>query len=59
MELVAAFGNTVHASGREAHRLEKNIAPFQTPAYRWEKIFPALGDVFIALVGKKEPVGEI
>ncbi|MFK3617743.1 hypothetical protein WJ883_09740 [Coxiella burnetii] len=58
VELVAAFGNAVHVSGREAQRLEKSIAPFQTPAYRWEKIPPTLEDVFIALVGKKEPVSE-
>jgi ABC-2 type transport system ATP-binding protein len=49
-EQVAAFGNKLHVSGREAEALERAIRPFQKEPYTWQKIEPGLEDAFIGLM---------
>ena len=50
VEQAAAFGTKLHVSGTDAAALERAIAPFLTPEYRWEEIEPGLEDVFINLM---------
>jgi ABC-2 type transport system ATP-binding protein len=50
VEQLAAFGMTLHVSGRDAEKLAASVAPFKTNAHRWTKIEPGLEDVFISLM---------
>jgi ABC-2 type transport system ATP-binding protein len=50
VEQVAAFGTTLHVSGRDAARLRESLSPWMTGAYRWQQIEPGLEDVFISLM---------
>jgi ABC-2 type transport system ATP-binding protein len=50
VEQVAAFGATLHVSGRDAGKLNASLAPFRTNAQRWTQIEPGLEDVFISLM---------
>jgi ABC-2 type transport system ATP-binding protein len=55
IEQVVAFGNTLHASGHDAARLEAALAPFRAdPALRWQREESSLEDVFISLMGRAE-----
>lgn len=54
VEQITPFGDVLHVSSRQANLLEKNIEPFRSDNYQWEKISPNLEDVFIALVGQAE-----
>jgi ABC-2 type transport system ATP-binding protein len=48
IEMVAAFGTTLHATGTDPAALEAAIAPFRGDArYRWRPAEPTLEDVFI------------
>lgn len=48
IEMVAAFGNTLHISGTDTKALDEALAPFRRDsAYRWARIPPTLEDVFI------------
>ena len=48
VEMVAAFGTSLHVSGTDAKQLEQSIAPFRAdPRYRWEPAHATLEDVFI------------
>ncbi|WFS60876.1 ABC transporter ATP-binding protein [Pseudodesulfovibrio thermohalotolerans] len=49
VEQVVAFGNTLHVSGRDAEKLERNIEPFRGGPYAWSKIETSLEEVFIDL----------
>ena len=40
IEQVAAFGNKLHVSGRDASAIERAIGPFQKEPYAWQKIEP-------------------
>ncbi len=56
VEQAAAFGNTLHVSGKDATLLSKTIAPFQVAPYQWTRSEPNLEDVFISLVANtKDP----
>jgi ABC-2 type transport system ATP-binding protein len=50
IEQVAAFGNKLHVSGREAAAIQRAINPFQKEPYAWQKIEPGLEDAFIGLM---------
>jgi ABC-2 type transport system ATP-binding protein len=48
VEMVAAFGTELHATGTDATRLESAIAPFRhDPRWHWAPAEPSLEDVFI------------
>jgi len=47
---VAAFGTTLHVSGRNAAALEASTAPFRSDAHHWTRVEPGLEDVFISLM---------
>jgi ABC-2 type transport system ATP-binding protein len=50
VEQVAAFGNKIHVSGRQADAIKRAISPFQKEPYAWQKIEPGLDDAFIGLM---------
>ena len=48
---VAAFGDMLHVVGRDAVRLEAELAPFHAdPRHRWQHVLPGLEDVFIHMM---------
>jgi ABC-2 type transport system ATP-binding protein len=51
VEQVVAFGNTLHVSGRDAARLDAEIARVRDAGHEWTKIRSGLEDVFISLMG--------
>ncbi len=51
VEQVAAFGEMLHVVGRDAARLESDLAPFRAdPRFSWQRVSPGLEDVFIHLM---------
>jgi ABC-2 type transport system ATP-binding protein len=50
VEQVAAFGNKLHASGRDADAVQRAISPFRKEPYVWQKVEPGLEDAFIGLM---------
>jgi ABC-2 type transport system ATP-binding protein len=55
VEQIAAFGGRLHVVGRDAQRLDADLAPFRAdPRYRWERVQPGLEDVFIHLMRNAE-----
>jgi ABC-2 type transport system ATP-binding protein len=53
IEMVAAFGQTLHISGSDAAALERAIEPYRQKAgLRWSPSSPSLEDVFIQLMGQ-------
>ena len=55
---VAAFGNAVHVSGRDAAQLEAAIAPYRgRPGLAWQRAEANLEDVFISLIGRDNDGG--
>ena len=51
VEQIAAFGGRLHVVGRDAKRLDADLAPFRDDArYRWQRVEPGLEDVFIHLM---------
>jgi ABC-2 type transport system ATP-binding protein len=50
VEQVAAFGATLHVSGRQAAVLRQSINPWLAGGYRWQQIEAGLEDVFISLM---------
>ena len=51
VEQIAAFGGRLHVVGRDAKRLDADLAPFRDDSrYRWERVEPGLEDVFIHLM---------
>jgi len=57
VETAAAFGATLHVSGRDRAALEAAIAPHRRPPIQWTEDRPTLEDVFIQLVAdlRREP----
>jgi ABC-2 type transport system ATP-binding protein len=48
IEMVAAFGTALHATGTDAAKLEAAIEPFRSdPRWHWARAEPSLEDVFI------------
>jgi ABC-2 type transport system ATP-binding protein len=48
VEMIAAFGASLHVSGTDPARLERSIAPYRAePRCRWTMTRPSLEDVFI------------
>ncbi|MBA3507696.1 MAG: ABC transporter ATP-binding protein [Betaproteobacteria bacterium] len=59
VEQVAAFGDTLHVTGRQGGGLEGELAPFRDePGYRWQQVEPGLEDVFIHLMRTTEAARE-
>ena len=55
VDMIAAFGNTLHVTGTDAAALGSAIAPYQNdPRYRWDKADPSLEDVFIYTIAKQK-----
>jgi ABC-2 type transport system ATP-binding protein len=53
VEMVAAFGQTLHVSGSDAEALERGLQPFLgDPALSWTRSKPSLEDVFIHLMAQ-------
>jgi ABC-2 type transport system ATP-binding protein len=53
IEMVAAFGQTLHVSGSDGVALERAIAPYRhDPSLHWAPSSPSLEDVFIQLMGR-------
>jgi ABC-2 type transport system ATP-binding protein len=51
--MVAAFGNSLHVSGRDGAALEEAIEPYRDrPGLIWKKSEPTLEDVFIDLMSR-------
>jgi len=50
IEMVSAFGSTLHVSGTDRPALEKAIASFRREPWRWAEVEPSLEDVFIHLM---------
>jgi ABC-2 type transport system ATP-binding protein len=49
IEQVAAFGNKLHVSGKNAEKLRLGIVPWQDKGWDWMQVSPDLEDVFINL----------
>ena len=48
LDMVAAFGTTLHVTGTDPAEIDASIAPFRTdPRYAWEPAQASLEDVFI------------
>jgi ABC-2 type transport system ATP-binding protein len=48
IEMIAAFGASLHVSGTDPDLLERSIEPFRAdPRFRWTRARPSLEDVFI------------
>ncbi|MDQ2962220.1 MAG: ABC transporter ATP-binding protein [Pseudomonadota bacterium] len=51
VEQVAAFGNTLHVTGSDRERLQRELAPLMAePGRTWTEVEPGLEDVFIHLM---------
>ncbi len=50
VEMAAPFGLALHVSGSDPDALERALAPYRRPPFRWEKTEPTLEDVFIHLM---------
>ncbi len=55
IDMVVAFGTSLHVSGADERRLEEALAPYRGDgALRWQRSEPSLEDAFIALM-KRNP----
>ncbi|ALL13150.1 ABC transporter ATP-binding protein [Caulobacter henricii] len=54
VDMAAAFGTTLHVSGRDRRGLELAIAPYRKPGIAWTETRPTLEDVFIQLIADLE-----
>jgi ABC-2 type transport system ATP-binding protein len=52
VQQAVAFGATLHVSGDDADELERAIAPYRTPEYKWQQIDAGLEEVFIHLMDR-------
>ena len=48
--MAAAFGTTLHVSGRDRSALEAAIQPYRGQGLDWYETEPSLEDVFIQLI---------
>ena len=54
VQQAVAFGTALHVSGDDAAALERAIAPYRQPPYRWSEAESSLEDVFIHLMSRLE-----
>ena len=54
IEMAAPFGLALHVSGGDAEALERTLAPYQRPPFKWARTEPTLEDVFIHLMSSVE-----
>jgi ABC-2 type transport system ATP-binding protein len=61
VEQVAAFGDTLHVTGSDKERMQRELEPLmREPGRTWKEVSPGLEDVFIHLTGTStEPMTEI
>ena len=61
VEQVAAFGNTLHVTGTDRERMQRELASLMAErGLSWKEVSPGLEDVFIHLMGtSSEPINEI
>ena len=52
--MAAAFGTTLHVSGRDRTALEAAIAPYRRDGLHWRETSPTLEDVFIQLIHDRQ-----
>lgn len=57
IDMVSAFGPTLHVSGTDRRALKAAIASFRREPWRWTEVEPSLEDVFIHLM-KGADLGE-
>jgi ABC-2 type transport system ATP-binding protein len=55
IDMVSAFGPTLHVSGTDRRALEAAIASFRREPWRWTEVEPSLEDVFIHLMKAANP----
>ena len=54
VEMAAPFGLALHVSGSDEQALERALAPYRRPPFKWTKTEPSLEDVFIHLMSGVE-----
>jgi ABC-2 type transport system ATP-binding protein len=54
VEMAAPFGLALHVSGSDAAALDRALAPYRRPPFRWTPTEPTLEDVFIHLMSGVE-----
>ena len=54
IDQVAAFGQTLHVSGKASSGFEKTIEQYHSPTTHWKKISTSLEDVFIHFMKKQK-----
>jgi ABC-2 type transport system ATP-binding protein len=54
VEMAAPFGLALHVSGGDPAALERALAPYHRPPFRWARTEPTLEDVFIHLMGRAQ-----
>ena len=54
VEMAAPFGLALHVSGSDEAALERALAPYRKPPFKWRETEPTLEDVFIHLMGGVE-----
>ncbi len=54
VEMAAPFGLALHVSGSDAVALDRALAPYRRPPFRWTPTEPTLEDVFIHLMSGVE-----
>ncbi len=52
--MAAPFGLALHVSGSDPQALERALAPYRRPPFRWTPTEPTLEDVFIHLMSRVE-----
>ena len=52
--MAAPFGLALHVSGSDEAALERALAPYQKPPFKWARTEPTLEDVFIHLMSGVE-----
>jgi len=50
VEMAAPFGLALHVSGGDEKALERALAPYRRPPFKWARTEPTLEDVFIHLM---------
>jgi ABC-2 type transport system ATP-binding protein len=51
IEMATPFGLALHVSGSDPQAIERALAPYRRPPFRWSRTEPTLEDVFIHLMG--------
>lgn len=52
VDQAAAFGNSLHISGKDPELLQKSLTPFMDGQWRWQRVATGLEEVFISLMSR-------